>query len=152
MSCFTHSLENTVKPLFSIRKTDLYRSFRLYVCTTVSHTLEPGSRFTCTHLKMLTLGTKAVFTLRWPYAAETSMGQELYLLDSGRSRYIYARPTCVCPRGMGRFDKSFISCLRKIKVSHTYSLPDESSPENLYNAPSSLMLPFKPCVLPLIGC
>lgn len=57
----------------------------------------------------------------------------------------YPKPTCVCPRGMARFDKSFISCLRKVKVSHTYSLPDESSPENLYNAPSSLMLPFKPC-------
>ena len=70
------------------------------------------------------------------------MGQELYLLDLGRSRYIYPKPTCVCPRGMARVD---ISCLRKLKVSHTYSLPDESSPENLYNAPSSLMLPFKPC-------
>lgn len=61
----------------------------------------------------------------------------------------YPKPTCVYPRGMAHIDKPFISCLRKVKVSHTYSLPDESCPESLYNAPSSLMLPFKPrCVTP----
>lgn len=41
----------------------------------------------------------------------------------------YPKPTCVCPRGMARVDKSFISCLIKVQVSHTYSLSDENCPK-----------------------
>lgn len=41
----------------------------------------------------------------------------------------------------------FFSFSRKVKVSHTYSLPGEMCPERLYNAlsPYYVILPFEAC-------
>lgn len=117
----------------------------LLLWTTISHTFHPGSAFTCNGLKMLTLENKASICTLVTVCNRTFYCSRAQIHCRGRPStqildIFYPKPTCVhvLEGGMVHVNKLFFSFSRKVKVSHTYSLPGETCPERLYNAPSSL--------------